>query len=89
MFYKNAKAIVCSAYGDSHLFDTDNGVMQGDTLASYLSIRCKILTSNIHRSYIKENGFTLKKGKKHTISRIKLDRGKVRSDLVLLANTPD
>ena len=50
-------------HGDTDFFDIVPGVLQGDVLASYLFMIClgHILRTSI--VLIKENGFTLKKGK--------------------------
>ena len=40
MLYKNMKAIVCSPGSDTNFFNIVARVLQGDTLASYLSIIC-------------------------------------------------
>ena len=40
MLYKNMKVKVCSLDGDTDYFDNVAGVLQGDTLASYLFIIC-------------------------------------------------
>ena len=40
ILYKNTKVKVCSPDGDTDYFDTVAGVLQGDTLASYLFIIC-------------------------------------------------
>ena len=70
MFYKNAKVEVCSPDRDTDFFDIVAGVLQEDTLDSYLLI--------IHLDYVfstsidlmKEYGFIQKKkSKKQTISR--------------------
>ena len=40
MLYKNTKAIVRSLDGDTDFYDIITGVLQVDTLASYLFIIC-------------------------------------------------
>ena len=63
MLYKNMKATVHSPDGDTNFFNIVAGVLQGDTLASYLFIVSldSILQTLI--DLIKENGFLLKRGK--------------------------
>ena len=39
MLYKNSKAMVCATNGNTN-FDIVTGVLEGDTLASYLFIIC-------------------------------------------------
>ena len=38
MLYKNTKVKICSSDGDTHYFDIVVGILEGDTLAPYLSI---------------------------------------------------
>ena len=40
LLYKNTKAIVRSPDGDTDFFDIVAGVLQGDTLATYLFVIC-------------------------------------------------
>ena len=40
VLYKNMKVKVCSPDGDTDFFDIVTGVLQGDTLTSYLFITC-------------------------------------------------
>ena len=61
MLYKNSKVKVCSLDGDTDYFDIVAGVLQGDTLASYLFIICLdyVLWTFIY--LMEENGFKLAK----------------------------
>ena len=55
------KVKVCSSDGDIDFFDIVVGVLQGDTLASYLFIICLDYVVRILIDLMKENGFTQKK----------------------------
>ena len=59
ILYRNTKVKVRSPDGDTEYFDIVAGVLQGDTLASYLFIICLdyVLRTSIDK--IKENGFEL------------------------------
>ena len=65
---KSMKPMVHSTDGDTIFFYIDTGVWQGDTLAPYLFIICLDCVLQILIDLMKENAFTLKKGKKKTIS---------------------
>ena len=66
MLYKNTKVMVRSFDGDADFFNIVAGILQGDTLAPYLFRFC--LDYGIQPSIdLKENDFTLKKGKKQMI----------------------
>ena len=64
ILYRNTKVKIRSPDGDTEYFDIVAGVLQGDTLASYLFIICLdyVLKTSIDK--IKENGFELTKKKK-------------------------
>ena len=57
MIYKNTKAMVCSPDGDIDFFDIFAGILQRDTLTSYLFIICLdyVLQSSI--DLMKENDY--------------------------------
>ena len=61
MLYRNIKVKVLSPDEDTDYFDIVEGVLQGDTLASYLFIICLdyVLRTSIDK--MKENGFKLTK----------------------------
>ena len=59
MLYKNTKVKVRSPDGDTDFFDIVTGVLQGDTLASYLFIICLDYILQTLIDLMKENGFTL------------------------------
>ena len=68
MIYRNTKVKVRSQDEDTDNFDIVVGVLPGDTLAPYMFIICLEYKLRTSIDIIKENGFTLKKGKKQTIS---------------------
>ena len=68
MLYKNTNAKVRSSDKDTDFFNLAPGVLQGETLSSYLLILCLDCVLRTSINPIKENGYTLKI-KKHTISR--------------------
>ena len=61
MLCRNTKVKVRSPDGDTDYFDTVAGVLQGDTLASYLLIICLDCVLKTYVDKIKENGFKLTK----------------------------
>ena len=61
ILYRNTKLKVRSPNGDTDYFDIVAGVLQGDTLAPYLSIICLDLVLRTSIDKIKENGFKLTK----------------------------
>ena len=63
MLYKNLKAMVYSPEGDTDFFNLVVRILQGDTLAPYLFIRCLDYVLQTSIGLIKENGFTLKKAR--------------------------
>ena len=71
MLYKNSKAMVCPLDGDTNFLNIDAEIfLQGDTGAPQLFIGD---LDYVLQTSIKENGFTLKKGKKQIISHRKGD----------------
>ena len=54
------KAMICSPDGDTDFFDIVVGVLQGDTLVSFLFITCLDYLLQILIDPIRENDFTLK-----------------------------
>ena len=59
--HKDMKAMVCSPDGDTNFFNIVAGVLQGNTLAPYLSIIFLDYILRISLNLIKENDFSLKK----------------------------
>ena len=74
---------VLSPDGDTDFFDIADGVLQGDTLASYLFIIYLNYVPQTLIDLLKENGFTLKKQETETIT----DTDYV-DVIALLVNTP-
>ena len=64
MLYKNTKVKVCSLDVDTDSCNIVAGVLQGNTLASFLFIIYLDYVLQTLIDLMKENGFTLKKGKK-------------------------
>ena len=58
ILYKNTKAMVHSADGDTDFFNIVAGILQGDTLAQYSLIICLDYILQTSIDLIKENGFT-------------------------------
>ena len=61
ILYRNTKVKVRSPDGDTEYFDIVAGVLQGDTLAPYLSIICLDYVLRTSIDNIRENGFELTK----------------------------
>ena len=61
MLYKNMKVKGCSLYGDTDYFDVVAGVLQGDTLAPYLSIIYLDYVLRMFIDLMKENSFKVTK----------------------------
>ena len=87
MFFKNTKAVVRVSDG-SHIFNIVPGVLQRDTLVTYLFIiyRDYVLWMPIY--LIKENGFTFKKQKKGWWYPVETMTDKLNRQSTLFANTP-
>ena len=73
MLYKDTKAKVPSPDADSS-FSTVTEVFQGNTLAPYLFIMCQDFPLGMSIVLIKENGCTLQKENKQTMSCRNYDR---------------
>ena len=87
MLYKNTKVQVRSPDRDSDYFDIIAGVLQGDTLASYLFIICLEYGLKTSINLMKENGFKLAKKSRRYPAQTITDAD-YADDIVLLANTP-
>ena len=61
ILHKNSKVKVCSQDGHPNYFVIVEGVLQGDTLASYLFIICLDYMLRMSVDLMKENGFKLAK----------------------------
>ena len=64
ILYKYVKAMVHSLDSNTDYFDVVARVLQGNTLASFLFIICLHYILQTPTDHMKENGLTLKKGKK-------------------------
>ena len=61
MLYRNTKVKVCSQDGDTDYFDIVAGVLQGNTLVSYLLIICQDYVLRMSIDKMKNNGYKLTK----------------------------
>ena len=88
MLYRNTKVKVRSPDGDTDYFDIVVGVLQGDSLASYLFIICLdyVLRTSIDK--IKENGFKLTKERSRRYLAKTITDADCADDIALLANAP-
>ena len=68
MLYRNTKSRFAH-WMETDFFDIVAGILQGNTLPSYLFIICLDYLLRTSIDPIKENGFTLKEGKKNARSR--------------------
>ena len=88
MLYRNTKVKVCSLDGDTDYFNIVAGVLQGDTLASYLFIigLDYVLRTSIDK--MKENGFELTKERSRRYPAKTIMDTDYADDIVLMENTP-
>ena len=88
ILYRNTKVKVRSPDGDTEYFDIVAGVLQGDTLASYLFIICLdyVLRTSIDK--IRENGFELTKKKSRRYPAKTITDTDYADDIALMANRP-
>ena len=88
MLYRNMKGNVRFLDGDTDYFNMVAGVLQGDTLATYLFIICLdyVLRTSIDK--IKENGFKLTKERSRRYLAQTIMDADYADDIVLLANAP-
>ncbi len=85
---RNTKVKVCSPYGDTDYFDIVAGVLQGDTLASYLFIICLNYALRTSINKILKIGFELtKKGSRRYPAKTITDAD-YADDIAILANAP-
>ena len=78
--------MVCSPDSDPN-FNIVTGILQEDTLASYLFIICLNCVIQMSIDLIKQNGFTLKKTRSRIYPVEIITDADYADDLVLLANT--
>ena len=88
MLCKNMKVKVCSPDGDIYYFDFVAGVIQGDTLASYLFIICLDYMLRTSIDLMKENGFKLAKKRNRRYPAQTITDADYIDDIALLANSP-
>ena len=74
----NTKVKILSPDGDTDYFDIVAGVLQKDTLATYLFIICQDYVLKTFIDKIKENGFKLTKKKKQKLHRKNNHRRRLR-----------
>ena len=88
MLYRNMKVKVRFPDGDTDYFYIVAGVLQGDTLASYLFIICPdyVLRTSIDK--MKDNGLKLTKERSRRYFAQTITEVDYADDLVLPANTP-
>ena len=88
MLYKNTKVKVRSLDGDTDYFDIVAGVLQGNTLVSYLFIICQdyVLRTSIDK--MKDNGFKLTKERSRRYPTQTITDTDYTDDIALLVNTP-
>ena len=82
------KVKVCSPDGRRDYFDIVAGVLQGDTLASYLFIICLDYTLRTSIDIMKDNGFKLTKERSGSYPTQTITDADYVNDIVSLANTP-
>ena len=89
MLYGNTKVKVRSPVGGTEYFDFVAGVLQGDTLATYLFIICLdyVLRTSIDK--IRENGFELTKKRSRRYPAKTITDTDYADDIAILANTPN
>ena len=89
ILYRNTKVKVRSPDGDKEYFDIVAGVLQGDTLAPYLSFICLdyVLWTSIDK--IRENGFELTKKRSRRYPAETITDADYADDIAILTNTPN
>ena len=88
MIYRNTKVKVRSFDGDTDYLDIVAGVLQGDTLAPYLSIICLDYVNRTSIDKMKENGFHIIKERSRSYPAPRITDADYADDTALLANTP-
>ena len=89
ILYRNTKVKMCSPDGDTEYFDIVAGVLQGDTLASYLFIICLDYVFRTSIDKIRENSFVLTKKRSRRYPAKTVTDADYTDDIALLANTPN
>ena len=89
LFYSHLLNVkVRSPDGDTDYFDIVAGVLQGDTLASYLFIICLVYVLRKSIDKMKDNGFKLTKERSRRYPAHTIKDVDYADDIALLANTP-
>ena len=88
ILYRNNKVKVRSPDGDTNYFDIVAGVLQGDTLATYLFIIYLDYMLRTSIDKIKENVFELKKKRSRRYPAKTITDTDYTDDIAILANTP-
>ena len=89
ILHRNTKVKVRSPDGDTEYFDTEAGVLQGDTLAPYLFIICLDYVRRTSIDKIRENGFELTKKRSRRYPAKTITDADYADDIALLVNTPN
>ena len=89
ILYRNTKVKMRSPDRDTEYFDIVAGVLQGDTLASYLFIICLDYVLRTSIDNIRENGFELTKKRSRRYPAKTITDADYADDIALLANTPN
>ena len=89
ILYRNTKVKVRSSDGDAEYFDIVAGVLQGDTLASYLFIIYQDYVFITSIDKIRENGFELTKKRSRRYPAKTITDADYADDIAILANTPN
>ena len=87
MLYKNMKIKVRLPDGDSDYFDIVTGVLQEDTLATYLFIICLNYVLRTSIDLMKDNAFKLSKERSRRYPAQTITDMDYADDIALLANT--
>ena len=88
ILYRNTKVKVRSPDEDTDSFDIVAGILQGDTLGSYLFIIRLDYELRTSIDKIKENGFKLTKERSRSYPAKTITDADHADDIALLANTP-
>ena len=86
IFYKNTKSMVRSPDGDTEFFDILAGVLQGDTLAPFLSVICLDYVLRTSVDKFSEYGFTLEPKKSRRYPAKIITDADYADDLALLSD---
>ena len=89
ILYRNTKVKVRSLDGDTEYFDIVAGVLQGDTLATYLFIICVDYVLRTLIDKIRENGFEPKKKRSRRYPAKTITDADYADDIALRANAPN